>query len=544
MKDDDKSGSAFGKSVAQLLKAHGWPLEEVAPVIQACPSSRDAKDLSDRAIERDYDSTMEPGAKRKGKSQREQIIDLGREFDFWMDGSGEHFVTYHRNGHYEHRRVRSQAFRDFLQQEHRKRGGSGLSHTAISEALASFEGLASDGPKHNYRIRVAEDGGKHYIDIGDETWQAIEFDADGWRVVDRTPIPIIRAKGTAALPMPTKGGAIELLRPYVHLASDDDFKLLVGFLVACLRASGPYPILNPLGQQGATKTTLSRIARLLIDPRGDDGNDVGPMPKTEDDFVVAARNAHLIAMDNLSRINDEQSDTMCRVSTGGTLTKRKLYTDGDVFTMSANRPQIVNGIPDLVQRPDLSDRTITLILPKREEGKRKAETDFWAAFHKDAPAILGVLLDGAVRACRDLHTITGPLPRMADFAKWAAASFPAFGWKPGDFLKVYETYTNEAAAKITESDRVAVEIIKFMNDQNSWKGSAGELLKALTDIHVFEQGEKDWPNDPTRLGSRLRRTAPGLRTLGIDVDPDHRSNGIRTITITKNSAATVPLQCR
>jgi hypothetical protein len=537
LKDDDKSDSAFGKSIAQILKAHGWSLEEVAPVIKKCPSSRDAKDLSDRAIERMYKSNMEPGAKRKGKSQREQIIDLGREFDFWMDKSGQHFVTYHRNGHYEHHRIRSQAFRDFLQQEHKRRGGSGLSRNAIGEALAWFEGDASDGPKHSYRLRVAEHGGKGYIDIGDETWNAIEFDADGWRIIDRTPVPIVRADGTAPLPIPKEGGSIELLRRYVHLGSDDDFKLFVAFLVTCLRARGPYPILNPLGQHGATKTTLSRVARLLIDPRGDDGNDVGPMPKTEDDFVVTALNAHLMTMDNLSRIGDEQSDTMCRVSTGGTLTKRKLYSDGDVFRITAERPQIVNGITDLVQRPDLGDRAITLILPKLEEKDRRAEAEFWAAFDRDAPAIFGALLDGAVRACRDMSTITGPLPRMADFAKWAAASFPAFGWKPGDFLRVYGTYQKEAAAKITESDAVALAVVEFMKDKDQWRGSASDLLPLLNGMRSFgtlsEVVDKEWPVDATRLSGRLRRAAPGLRTLGVDVDPDGKSNGIRTITINK-----------
>ena len=69
-----------------------------------------------------------------------------------------------------------------------------------------------------------------------------------------------------ALPIPQPGGSIDDLRPFVNLPEDDDWILFVATLVAALRPTGPYPILEVLGGQGSGKTTLVRITQKLVDP--------------------------------------------------------------------------------------------------------------------------------------------------------------------------------------------------------------------------------------------------------------------------------------
>ena len=51
-----------------------------------------------------------------------------------------------------------------------------------------------------------------------------------------------------------------------NLASRNDFVLIIGWLLAALRARGPYPLLAISGEQGSAKTALSKLLKALIDP--------------------------------------------------------------------------------------------------------------------------------------------------------------------------------------------------------------------------------------------------------------------------------------
>ena len=85
-------------------------------------------------------------------------------------------------------------------------------------------------------------------------------------MVDRSPVHFQRPAGHLALPIPIRGGSIDLVRPYVNL-NDADFRLLIGWMAAALLPEGPYPILVIHGEQGSAKTTLMKIIRSLLDPQ-------------------------------------------------------------------------------------------------------------------------------------------------------------------------------------------------------------------------------------------------------------------------------------
>jgi hypothetical protein len=74
-------------------------------------------------------------------------------------------------------------------------------------------------------------------------WQAVEIDAEGWRVVDALPVKFRRPATMAALPVPVRGGSVRLLRPFLNLKEHEDAWLLfVGYLVA-FRPTPPYLVL-------------------------------------------------------------------------------------------------------------------------------------------------------------------------------------------------------------------------------------------------------------------------------------------------------------
>src|SRR5262249_30479009 len=61
-------------------------------------------------------------------------------------------------------------------------------------------------------------------------------------------------------------GSIESLAPFLNLDSENDFVLVVAWLLGTLRAGGPYPVLAIAGEQGSAKTVLAKLLRALIDP--------------------------------------------------------------------------------------------------------------------------------------------------------------------------------------------------------------------------------------------------------------------------------------
>jgi hypothetical protein len=234
------------------------------------------------------------------------------------------------------------------------------------------------------------------------------------------------------------------------------------------------------------------------------------------------------------------SDTLCRLATGGGFAVRQLYTDQDEVLFDAARPVILNGIEDIVTRPDLADRAVFLTLEPIPEERRRPEAELWAAFEAERPRILGVLLDAMVQGLRRLpETRLEKLPRMADFALWATACEAAL--RPaGTFWSAYCGNRDEAVEGVIDADPVAAATLAFMAPGTMWTGTALDLLGAL-DAAAGERAAKakTWPHSPRALAGRLRRAAPFLRKVGIEIDFGHEGRGrarTRTIHITAAAA--------
>ena len=210
------------------------------------------------------------------------------------------------------------------------------------------------------------------------------------------------------------GGSVETLRSFLNVQSDTDFVLVVAWALAVLRNRGPYPVIVLSGEQGSAKSTFSAILRSLLDPNT---APLRALPREDRDLFIAASNGHVLAFDNVSGLPSWTSDTLCRLATGGGFAVRQLYTDQDEVLFDATRPVILNGIEDIVTRPDLADRAVFLTLEAIPEERRRSEAELWAAFDAERPCILGVLLDAAVQGLKMLpDTTLERLPRMADFA--------------------------------------------------------------------------------------------------------------------------------
>jgi hypothetical protein len=464
-------------------------------------------------------------------TQADKLIMIAQDAKLFHTPKGDGFADLAINGHQETWPIRSTGFRRWLARRYFEEYAGAPSSEALKRALLAIEANAHfDASEREVHVRVGGLDGRLYLDLGDKAWRAVEIDTDGWRVIDKPPVRFRRASGMQPLPMPIRGGSIAALRSFVNVKADSDFVLLVAFALAALRNRGPYPVIVLSGEQGSAKSTCLATLRALLDPNT---APLRALPREDRDLFIAATNGHVLAFDNVSGLPAWLSDTLCRLATGGGFAVRQLYTDGDEVLFDAARPVMLNGIEDIVTRPDLADRAVFLRLEPIPEERRRTEVELRAAFEAERPRILGVLLDAVVEGLKRLpETHLQKLPRMADFALWATACETAL-WPAGTFWEAYSGNREEAVKVVIEADLVADTVHTMMTTKPEWTGPAGALLSALAEVAGERTTKsKSWPAGPEALRGRLRRAAPGLRKIGIEIVFPGRSARPRNINIT------------
>jgi putative DNA primase/helicase len=343
------------------------------------------------------------------------------------------------------------------------------------------------------------------------------------------------------LPEPVDGELVERLRGFVGGASDDEFKLIVSWLVATLRPGVPFPNLIVNGPQGSGKSILCKLLRRLVDP------DVVPIsapPSNERDFVLMAANTWIAAFDNLSEVKGFLPDALCRLSSGGGFRTRALHTNREETVFFVQRPVLLNGIPALTDAPDLAERAIVVNLSTIQPTQRRTESAFWAEFDAVRAPILGALLNAAARALRDFDIVEdGPWGRMADFEKWSVAAAPALGWTGEEFLSAYRRNQTFVLDETLEADNFTIAIRDHLAPRypypDGWRGTATELQAPLEELTPERlRKTKFWPKTPSQIGNSIKRAKPLLEQKGFAVET--RRSGTRQILIVppRTSAAT------
>jgi hypothetical protein len=463
-------------------------------------------------------------------TQREKLILVGLAGELWHDSDSNAFATVEIGQHKESYSIRSTAYRHWLTREfgerHRVTIGnetcpSAPSAQALTEASNALTAKANSGAEYQPAVRVAGLNQLVYIDLGQPQWNAVEVSPDSWRVVQETPIRFVRPKGLRPMVTPVHGGCLSDLRQFVNVRSDQDFLLVIAWLTAALRPTGPYPVLIINGEQGAGKSISCRVIRRLIDPNA---AELRTQPKDERDLLLAAKNGWVVSLDNVSYVKNDLSDAICRLATKGAFATRALYTDDEEFLLEVCRPALLNGIPPLASRADLADRSVILVLPSMDNAKRRSEDEFWEAFQAAAPRILGALVDALSGALRSLPSIElRTATRMMDFAKWGEAICRHLGASPGTFETAYAANRFSANDDAVDADPVASAVMNLMNKQTRFLGTATQLMPTLETFSPQSRQDRRWPKDATRLSGQLRRAAPLCRPRGVEINFDQRS---------------------
>jgi hypothetical protein len=440
-------------------------------------------------------------------------------------------------------------------------------------AIATLNAKALfDGETHEVFVRRAAVDGRVYLDLCDKRWRVVEIDSEGWRVIDDSPVRFRRASGMLPLPEPERGNpkeGLERLRAILWIKSEDDFIVIVGWLLAALAGRSPYTILFLLGEPGATKTSTARVLRMLFDPNAAPSR---RPPREPRDLYIAANRGCVLVCNNVSLLSDWLSDEFCVITEGSGDARRELYTDEDESVIYARAPVLVTAIENVIMRGDAVQRTLYASLEHIPDAARKDEADFFADVEKARPTILGALCDavsGGLR--RDGQLKLSGLPRMAAFAKWGAACETAF-WAEGTFMRAYRANLAGAVDDVIEADKAVSSLRRFMAYREEWRGTATELLATLVDHvkqperdaeaaheaavragnheaqvrsvlqlreareHARETLGKGWPKAPHTLSGRLKRAGDALRKTGVHIIWPSRHGDEKRITISSGSA--------
>jgi len=523
-------------SLAGTMRRRGMSPEAIEAALRAENETRCNPPLPDgeaRGVARSV-SRYEPAAGADGavatvdaegrpRPQSSVLIDLGRRHHLFHDAGGDAYARVPVGNRQAIYPIGRGGYAKYLGHEFYQLAGKGANRNAIGDAVDTLAATAEcDGGCEPVYLRVGKTDDAIVVDVGDETGDAFIVTAAGWTVA---PAPVNFRRSGKPLPLPrppagidAAGGDFSRLWCYIHVQPEDR-PLVAGWLLMALNPSGPYPIALVAGEAGAGKTSVCRVLKLLTDP-----SDILLRPQPSDDraLLVAALSSWSVLFDNLSSFNPQISDCLCRVATGGGYAARKLYTDAEEILVDVTRPLILNGITDVATRADLTDRCLHLLLPRVPTVV--PETELKPKYERDAPFIFAALLDGLALALRDHETVEiGRLPRMADFAKWAAAGVPALGFTSDQFASAYANNRQRSAELTVESSPVAAAVLVFMADKDKWTGTAAALLTQLQTAAGDSLYSTNWPKSVKGLVGTLRRLAPPLRQVGVHIEQKRTS---------------------
>jgi hypothetical protein len=381
----------------------------------------------------------------------------------------------------------------------------------IEGASRLLEALAWEQPTVKIYTRIAEDGGAVYLDLANEDHELVRIDQNGWTIT--TDGPWFRRSQTALpLPHPARGGNLLSLRGFVNL-SENDFTILIGWLVAAFNLKGACPILSISSEFGSGKTTMLQLIEELIDPHVDQELSLF---KDEDSMISTACTRYVVAYGNISSISNEKSDALCRLSTGGGLSKRKLFSDNDNFSASVKRPVILNGIELNLSRLDLLSRAFTISLNPIVDFKDEAE--IFGAFERVRPKILGALCDAVSASLREKEYSPKIQNRLVDAVRFVLRAEKRGGlpWEFGKFERAFNAMEISKRSDALERDNAAQTILALA--QHGWHGTIKNLLgEVLRGAEVPEE-RRFLPATTHAMGRKLTELTPLLRMEGVIVE--------------------------
>ena len=447
---------------------------------------------------------------------------------FFKDPDSRAFARIKIGKHHELYPLRSSSFEDWLSAINFKEFDEVAPSKLKSDVTLHLEGTTRLlGDTHAVSLRVY--GMEKYIelDLGDKDWKSVCITKDGLKVRKHKNF-FYRNKSMKALPVPCRDKLDgDWAESIFNISGNNQSMLIMGWLIGCFMPEGPKPMLVIQGEQGSGKSFLASMLRSLVDPAKADKTS---LPSSERDLYVQAQNNYVLSFDNQRTLYKRHSDWLCRMVTGGGYSTRRLYTNSEEEVFSAIRPIILNGITQIADQPDLIDRSIFINMPVINTDERKPEKELLNSLKSLKPMILGKIYCALSASLRNKNKKYGPLPRMADFAKFVSGAEEELGWEKDSFVDAMNANRMEALEEMNEYDPL-LSLIQELGRKNKnlafiFSGTPVQLFEMLIEMIPGKFQKSAFPESPATLSKRLNGLKPVLRVMGIEIK-DIKSNGKR-----------------
>ena len=436
-------------------------------------------------------------------------------------------------------RCSSKQFKQWLSKQYWEKLGKVPNTEALATTLNIISAMAIEREQAHLHNRVGYYDDALWYDLTNSNWQAIKVTSSDWEITHTPPIIFRRHNHQKPQVIPDKQGDILKLLQFINISDPQHTILFLVYLISCFFPGIPHPIPVLHGTQGSAKTTFFKILRKIVDPSS---LQVLTFPSNINDLVQQLSHHWMALYDNVTKLPEWLSDTLCRAVTGEGFSKRELYTDDEDVIYSFQVCVGLNGINIPAQKADLLDRSIIFTLERINPENRKDEKTFWSNFEQDLPVILGGIFNVISKTLATLPTIQiSKLYRMADFTKLGCAIALALGYEQDDFLSAYEENIGMQNAEALKESPVASAIMVFMEDKAEWEGFSSHLLGELETIAQNEKIDirsRDWPKAANSLSRRLNEAKANLSEAGIIFS--YSKAGKRTLSLRKVSKITDP----
>ena len=394
----------------------------------------------------------------------------------------------------------------------------------VAEYIEEIQYFAYRHPlKRNLRIRVAYnlDGWICY-DLDVTRRRAYKISAEGYEDI-QTPKKVFWQNQTFAPQVePDRKTEAEELPELVHkhfrLRTKEDELLFGIYLVtAFLKPLVNVPLLILQGEKGSSKSSILRRIEQIVDPKT---TDIMGAPRSDSDLEIRLNNNYFSTFDNLSFLKKRTSDLLARAITGGSTSRRQLYTDANELTLNLSCVIALNGIGMVATEADLLDRAIVFKLQRIPQSEIKTERELKESFEGDLPKFIGaIFLCISEVLADDQPIVVQKKTRMADWFELAVKVGRIFGLedeKTAEMIwKNHKAVNQQALAE----NLVAQCLLELMSSRNEYFGSVTQLLGDLCDI-AGENAIKAslLPGQPNILSRRLNELKSNLEGAGIFFD--------------------------
>jgi hypothetical protein len=465
---------------------------------------------------RHFEPNWQPN--RRAKSKAARLVDLAtKQCELFMTPDGQPYATF-RQDRLHTQPIKATAFRRWLADLGERQLAILPSRKVLDDVVLCLEARATRGTAAEVYLRCARVNETIFIDLANQKGEVVQITAEGWKVISDCPVKFVRTENMAPLPTPEHSGSWDELWQFVNVAPDER-PVVRGFILDTLKGAGPYMTALVGGEQGSAKSTLCKVLRSLIDPVHK--APLRRLPRDEYDLTLAAEKNALCAFDNVSSLPQWLSDAVAALNTGTGFGTRKLWSQDEEHVYGVARPVVLNGIPDLCESADLLDRAVKITCPPIPGERKKDEDELEVPLRAARPRILGAVFDSVAAGLKNYGAVKlGQRSRMARSERWIAAC-ELGSTMEGEFLAAYHRNREELTTLAIDNSVTATILLTWLEGRKgaTWDGTATDLLIELSEYAPsLVLRSASFPKVPHKLSGELRRVAPALRKVGVQVE--------------------------